>query len=125
MIVIPMPPALPAGKATATSFWDHSTASGRRMTYRTLASPYWPLGTKVRITRKDKSTVGVVEDFGPAEYAIRQHNPPALLDISEPMMKRISGSRSNTVVIHFQVIRMGSGKTYRSGGTGYALAYHS
>ncbi|GAA2102912.1 hypothetical protein [Actinomadura alba] len=113
---------MPSGTATATSFWDPQTASGKPMSYETLASPYWPLGTRVLITYNGQSTVGVVDDFGPAEWAVAQHSPPAIIDISEKMMVDFTGSRSNAVTVQFQVLEMGSGSTYRSSGTGYDLA---
>jgi hypothetical protein len=113
---------LPSGVSTATSFWDSQTASGKRMSYKTLASPYWPLGTKVKITYKGESATGVVQDFGPAEWAVAQHSPPAIVDLSEKMMDDLTGVRSNSVTVKFQVLKMGSGRTYRSGGTGYGLA---
>jgi hypothetical protein len=116
---------LPSGRATATSFWDASTASGKPMRYATLASPYWPLGTKVRVTYNGQSAVGVVEDFGPAEWAVAQHNPPAIIDISEKMMATFTGARENSVPVHFQVLKMGSGSVYRTSGTGYNLAMGS
>src|SRR3954454_1526700 len=93
--------ALPGGVSTGTSFWDASTASGKPMSYHTLASPYWPLGTKVKVTIGKKSAVGVVEDFGPAEWAVAQHNPPAIIDLSEEMMQYLTGTRSNSVPIKF------------------------
>ncbi|TLP58615.1 hypothetical protein [Microbispora triticiradicis] len=114
--------ALPSGKATATSFWDASTASGKRMRYATLASPYWPLGTKVKITYRGKSAVGVVEDFGPAEWAVAQHDIPAIVDLSEKMMADLTGVASNTVHVRFQVLKWGKGRVYRHSGTGYDLA---
>ena len=114
--------ALPSGVSTGTSFWDAQTASGKPMSYETVASPYWPLGTKVKVTIGKKSAVGVVEDFGPAEWAVAQHNPPAILDLSEEMMKYLTGTRSNSVPIKFQVLAMGHGPVYRHSGTGYDLA---
>ncbi|GAB3967695.1 hypothetical protein GCM10029978_035590 [Actinoallomurus acanthiterrae] len=114
--------ALPGGVSTATSFWDPSTASGKPMSYHTLASPYWPLGTKVKITYNGKSAIGVVEDFGPAEWAVAQHNPPALIDLSEKMMQDLSGTASNSVTIKFQVLELGKGGVYRHSGTGYDTA---
>ncbi|MFL6057259.1 MAG: RlpA-like double-psi beta-barrel domain-containing protein, partial [Actinoallomurus sp.] len=114
--------ALPAGVSTATSFWDQSTASGKPMSYHTVASPYWPLGTKVKVTYNGKSEIGIVEDFGPAEWAVAQHNPPALIDLSEEMMQHLTGVRSNSVTIKFQVLQLGNGGVYRHSGTGYATA---
>lgn len=114
---------LPGGLSTATSFWDPETASGEPMSYRTLASPYWPLGTKVKITYNGKSTVGVVDDFGPAEWAVAQHDPPAVVDLSEKMMDRLSGSTDNVVQVKFKVLDMGDGPTYRKSGTGYDSAF--
>jgi hypothetical protein len=113
---------LPGGISTGTSFWDAQTASGKPMSYHTLASPYWPLGTKVKVTIGKKSAVGVVEDFGPAEWAVAQHNPPAIVDLSEEMMQYLTGTRSNSVPIKFQVLQMGTGPVYRHAGTGYDMA---
>ncbi|MEV7807384.1 hypothetical protein AB0O28_31000 [Microbispora sp. NPDC088329] len=114
--------SLPSGVSTATSFWDAETASGKPMRYKTLASPYWPLGTEVRITYKGKSTIGVVEDFGPAEWAVAQHDIPAIIDLSEKMMADLTGVASNTVHVRFQVLKWGKGGVYRRSGTGYDLA---
>ncbi|MFG1859820.1 hypothetical protein [Microbispora bryophytorum] len=114
--------SLPSGVSTATSFWDGETASGKPMRYRTVASPYWPLGTKVRITYKGKSAIGVVEDFGPAEWAVAQHDIPAIVDLSEKMMADLTGVASNTVHVRFQVLKWGKGGVYRHSGTGYHLA---
>jgi len=114
--------SMPSGVATATSFWDAQTASGRPMRYRTIASPYWPLGTKVRITYKKKSAIGVVDDFGPAEWAVAQHDIPAIVDLSERMMADLTGVASNTVHVRFQVLKWGKGGVYRHSGTGYKLA---
>lgn len=114
--------ALPGGVSTGTSFWDDSTASGKPMSYHTLASPYWPLGTKVKISIGTKSAVGVVEDFGPAEWAVAQHDPPAIIDLSEEMMQYLTGTRSNSVPVKFQVLEMGKGPVYRHSGTGYDMA---
>jgi hypothetical protein len=113
---------LPGGISTGTSFWDAQTASGKPMSYHTLASPYWPLGTKVKVTIGKKSAVGVVEDFGPAEWAVAQHNPPAIIDLSEEMMQYLTGTRSNSVPVKFQVLEMGHGPVYRHSGTGYDMA---
>ncbi|GAA4629016.1 hypothetical protein GCM10023196_047870 [Actinoallomurus vinaceus] len=114
--------ALPGGVSTATSFWDPSTASGKPMSYQTLASPYWPLGTKVKVTYNGKSEIGIVEDFGPAEWAVAQHNPPALIDLSEKMMQHLTGTASNSITVKFQVLELGKGGVYRHSGTGYATA---
>jgi hypothetical protein len=118
----PKKAVLPGGVSTGTSFWDPATASGRPMSYHTLASPYWPLGTKVQVTIGKKSAVGVVEDFGPAEWAVAQHNPPAIIDLSEEMMQYLTGTRSNSVPVKFQVLEMGKGPVYRHSGTGYDMA---
>ncbi|WP_433323726.1 hypothetical protein [Spirillospora sp. CA-294931] len=112
----------PTGIATATSFWDPATARGARMSYDTLASPYWPLGTRVRVTYRDRSTVGVVEDFGPADWAIAQHDVPAIIDLSERMMADLTGSREHAVRIRFEVLAWGRGEVYRTSGPGYDLA---
>jgi hypothetical protein len=114
---------LPAGLATATSFWDAATASGKPMSFRTIASPYWPLGTKVKITYKGKSLIGVVDDFGPAEWAVAQHDIPAIIDLSEKMMASLTGTASNTIHANFQVLAFGHGRKYRTSGTGFDLAF--
>jgi hypothetical protein len=114
--------AFPSGTATATSFWDGQTASGKPMGYQTIASPYWPLGTKVKVTYRGRTATGVVEDFGPAEWAVAQHDIPAILDLSERMMADLTGTRSNTVHVRFEVLEWGKGRSYRRGGTGYKLA---
>jgi hypothetical protein len=113
---------LPAGRATATSFWDPQTASGKPMRYQTIASPYWPLGTKVKVTYGGQSRIGYVEDFGPAEWAVAQHDIPAILDLSERMMADLTGTRSNSVHVKFEILKWGSGRVYRHSGTGYSLA---
>lgn len=114
--------ALPGGISTGTSFWDPSTASGKPMSYHTLASPYWPLGTIVKITYGNKSAIGVVEDFGPAEWAVAQHDPPAIVDLSEKMMADLTGVASNSVTVKFQVLKYGNGRVYRNDGTGHDMA---
>lgn len=114
---------LPSGISTATSFWDPETASGKPMSYETLASPYWPLGTKVRVTYHGKSATGEVQDFGPAEWAVRQHDPPAIIDLSEKMMADLTGTRSNSVPMRFQVLKFGDGARYQRSGTGFDLAW--
>jgi hypothetical protein len=119
----PAKKALPSGISTATSFWDPGTASGNPMSFRTIASPYWPLGTTVKITYQGKSTVGVVDDFGPAEWAVAEHDIPAIIDLSEEMMASFTGSRVNTIHARFQVLKWGTGRSYRTSGTGYRLAY--
>jgi hypothetical protein len=113
---------LPSGTSTGTSFWDPETASGRSMRYETIASPYWPLGTEVKITYKGRSIIGVVDDFGPAEWAVAQHSPPAIIDLSEKMMSDFTGVRQNSIPIKFQVLKWGKGRHYVDGGTGYDLA---
>lgn len=123
-ITVEATPKLPSGRSTATSFWDDGapTASGRRMSPNTIASPYWPLGTRVKVTYRGRSAIGVVWDFGPAEWAVAQHDPPAIVDLAEPMMKRLTGSRENSVAVHFRVLKMGHGRVYRHSGSGYRLA---
>ena len=113
---------MPSGVSTGTSFWDPETASGRPMRYKTLASPYWPLGTEVKITYKGKCVIGVVDDFGPAEWAVAQHSPPAIIDLSEEMMEDFTGARQNSVPITFHVLKWGTGPRYVTSGTGYKLA---
>lgn len=114
---------LPFGTATATSFWDPATARGARMSFRTVASPYWPLGTRVRITYRGRKVTGVVEDFGPADWAIAQHDVPAIIDLSEEMMAELTGVRAESVHVRFEVLSWGHGDVYRDSGPGYGLAF--
>ncbi|WP_026411082.1 LuxR C-terminal-related transcriptional regulator [Actinomadura oligospora] len=114
---------LPSGTATATSFWDPATARGARMSHRTVASPYWPLGTRVRIVYRGHRVTGVVEDFGPADWAIAQHDVPAIVDLSEEMMAELTGMRAESVHVRFEVLSWGHGDVYRDSGPGYALAF--
>ncbi|MEV5575439.1 LuxR C-terminal-related transcriptional regulator [Spirillospora sp. NPDC052269] len=116
-------PRLPSGTATATSFWDPATAGGARMSYRTVASPYWPLGTRVRIAYRGHRVTGVVEDFGPADWAIEQHDIPAIVDLSEEMMAELTGVRAESVHVRFEVLSWGHGDVYRDSGPGYRLAF--
>ncbi|POM22416.1 LuxR family transcriptional regulatory, chaperone HchA-associated [Actinomadura rubteroloni] len=114
---------LPRGVATATSFWDAATARGARMSARTVASPYWPLGTRVRVSYRGRSAVGVVQDFGPAAWAVAQHAPPAIIDLSEPMMAALTGRRVHAVPVRFEVLAFGAGPVYRTSGPGHDLAF--
>ncbi|MFC5187265.1 LuxR C-terminal-related transcriptional regulator [Actinomadura harenae] len=116
-------PRLPSGTATATSFWDQATARGARMSYRTVASPYWPLGTRVRIGYRGRRVTGVVEDFGPADWAIAQHDIPAIVDLSEEMMAELTGVRVHAVHVRFEVLSWGHGDVYRDSGPGHGLAF--
>ncbi|WP_018656138.1 hypothetical protein [Actinomadura flavalba] len=114
---------LPSGVATATSFWDAATARGARMSYVTIASPYWPLGTRVRVTHRGRAAQGVVQDFGPAAWAVAQHRVPAIIDLSEAMMADLTGRRSHAVRVRFEVLKWGRGPVYRATGPGYRLAF--
>nr|WP_272918095.1 RlpA-like double-psi beta-barrel domain-containing protein [Actinomadura rayongensis] len=116
---------LPHGVATATSFWDAATARGARMSARTVASPYWPLGTRVRVSYGGRSADGVVQDFGPAAWAVAQHAPPAIIDLSEPMMAALTGRRVHAVPVRFEVLAFGTGPVYRTSGPGYDLAFRT
>jgi hypothetical protein len=116
---------LPSGVATATSFWDPLVVLNRRMTTKTLASPYWPLGTRVRISYGRRTVVGVVRDFGPAPWAIAQHRIPAIIDTAEPMMRQLTGVRVNAVPVHFEVLNWGPGHYWLTAGPGYGLAMGS
>jgi hypothetical protein len=116
-------PSLACGTATATSFHDPDTASGVRTSYETIASPFWPLGTIVKLTHQGRSTIGIVQDFGPEEWAVARHPLPAIIDISTDMMNDLTGAPDNAVPVRFQVIEWGDGKHYRSSGTGRDLAY--
>lgn len=122
-VAVPTSMGMPCGASTATSFHDPGTASGRSMSYHTIASPYWPLGTKVRIIYRTRSVVGVVEDFGPAQWAVAQHAIPAIIDMSTDMMRDLTGIADNAVPIRFQVLEWGRGELYRISGVGRDRAY--
>ncbi|WP_344832806.1 hypothetical protein [Actinocorallia longicatena] len=116
---------LPSGIATATSFWDPLVTQNGRMTGKTVASPYWPLGTRVRITYRRRTVVGIVRDFGPAPWAVAQHPIPAIIDTAEPMMARLTGHRVDAVPVRFQVLSWGTGRSWLTSGPGYRLAMGS
>jgi rare lipoprotein A (peptidoglycan hydrolase) len=122
-VVVPTSMGMPCGTSTATSFHDPGTASGRSMSYHTIASPYWPLGTRVRISYQDRNVVGVVEDFGPAQWAVAQHEIPAIIDVSTDMMSDLTGVADNTVRVRFRVLEWGRGASYRAEGVGRDRAY--
>lgn len=122
-VSVPTSMGMPCGASTATSFNDPGTASGRSMSYHTIASPYWPLGTKVRITYRGRGVVGVVEDFGPAQWAVAQHAIPAIIDVSTDMMRDLTGVADDAVPVRFQVLEWGRGTLYRISGVGRDRAY--
>ncbi|RFU38234.1 hypothetical protein DZF91_28725 [Actinomadura logoneensis] len=93
------------------------------MSFRTVASPYWPLGTRVRVAYRGRRATGVVEDFGPAGWAVAQHDVPAILDLSEEMMRELTGRREHAVQVRFEVLSWGHGDVYRDSGPGHALAF--
>lgn len=99
-------------RAEASSYWGVQTASGKRMTATTIASPYLPLNTIVQIKYKGKSAQGVVEDFGPADWVMAV-NPDRFLDIAEPMMEQLTGKRGNVIQVEYRVIAYGRGRVYR------------
>jgi len=92
------------------------------MSYATVASPYWPLGTRVQISYRGRTVEGVVQDFGPADWAIAQHEIPAIIDLSEAMMADLTGRREHAIEVRFQVLEWGKGDVYRASGPGYDLA---
>lgn len=102
------------GNARASSFWDdfQPTASGRQMRFQTIASPYLPLGTQLEVMYKGKRVKGIVEDLGPADWVMKQ-DPTRFLDLSEPMMKYLTGQRGNVAGVQYRVTKWGSGRSYR------------
>lgn len=103
-----------AGWATAraSSYWGSQTASGKAMTATTIASPYLPLGTVVEVAYKGKSATGTVWDFGPADWVMLA-DPTRFLDLAEPMMGNLSGTKSNTIGVQYKVTSYGTGRIYR------------
>lgn len=99
-------------KAEASSYWGVQTASGRRMTGSTIASPYFPLGTVLEVEYNGKTMVGTVWDFGPADWVMAT-NPDRFIDLAEPMMKSLTGSASNVVKVNYRVTKWGTGRQYR------------
>lgn len=98
--------------AEASSYWGIQTASGKKMTATTIASPYLPLGTQVEINYKGKTVSGTVWDFGPADWVMAT-NPDRFLDLAEPMMQQLTGTKSNTVKVKYRITRYGTGRIYR------------
>lgn len=128
---------LPSGKTTATTYGsprDIATggdngkqASGIPHHRGSVSSSYWPMGTKVKLTgKKGKSLTGTVEEFGPAAFAINQHNPKAIVDLGWKTGQFFPGIGSDgTGVLDFQVVSWGKGKHYsgaKKGGPGWDLA---
>lgn len=103
-----------AGWATcrASSYWGSKTASGRSMTGTTIASPYLPLGTVVEIAHKGKQVTGTVWDFGPADWVMLT-DPTRFLDLAEPLMASLTGTKSNTLGVQYKVTAYGTGRIYR------------
>ena len=99
-------------KAEASSYWGVMTASGKRMTPTTIASPYFPLGTVLQIEYKGKVVSGTVWDFGPADWVMAA-NPDRFIDLAEPMMKELTGRASNVVKVNYRVLTWGTGRQYR------------
>lgn len=100
-----------SGNTVMTSFWDPTTASGKKMNAGTISSSVIPMGSKLNVKVGGKSANGTVEDLGPAGFVYKRHHPKALLDLSEPMMQKLTGRRSNTVNGSFSVTKRGTGRT--------------
>src|SRR5690606_29134614 len=88
-------------KAEASSYWGVMTASGKRMTPTTIASPYFPLGTVLQIEYKGKVVSGTVWDFGPADWVMAA-NPDRFIDLSVPMMQAETGRAFNEEKVNIQ-----------------------
>ncbi len=102
------------GSARASSFWDPATASGRPMESTTIASPYLPIGTKVSVRANGKTVAGTVTDFGPADWVMAS-DPTRFLDLAEPMMLKLSGTKSNVIGVEYSITKYGTGAVYRPG----------
>ncbi len=100
--------------AEASSFWDPGapTASGRPMDKSTVASPYLPLGTEVDVNYKGKTVHGTIWDAGPADWVMAA-NPDRFLDIAEPMMVALTGSKGNVIKVKYRITKYGTGRIYR------------
>lgn len=100
------------GNARASSYWGENTAEGIRMNGSTIASPYLPLGTIVEVRKNGKTVRGRVGDFGPADWVMRG-DPSRFLDLAEPMMQTLTGTRSNLTGVSYRILKYGTGRIYR------------
>lgn len=99
-------------KARASSFWGAQTASGRPMDSQTIASPYLPLGTQITVEYKGKTVSGTVWDLGPADWVMAA-DPSRFLDLAEPMMEALTGTKSTVIPVNYKVTTYGNGRIYR------------
>jgi len=104
------------GSARASSYWGENTAEGKRMNGTTIASPYLPLGTIVQVRKGNKTVQGRVGDFGPADWVMKG-DPTRFLDLAEPMMQSLTGSRSNLTGVSYKILKYGTGRIYRPNST--------
>ena len=103
------------GTAFATYYWDGNvpTASGRRMDSTTIASPTWPLGTKVSMAVNGrKPVVGTVWDFGPADWVVHRNNNKQMIDLATPLSAKLFGGASNGMV-QYKILSKGTGRSYK------------
>ncbi|MBO2455010.1 hypothetical protein J4573_48540 [Actinomadura barringtoniae] len=118
--------AVLTGTTTSSYFWDDGSgvngdtgapASGKPMQKGMFASPSWPLGTKVKVTYKDRSVTGFVGDRGPGEPSHRgvmldldTYTFRHLLDGGQPASKYDAGSDEGHLKgVRYEVISWGSG----------------
>lgn len=102
-----------SGRTVFTSFWDdfQPMANGRRMHGKALASSYIPMGSRIRVVINGKSEVGTVDDLGPAKFVYDRWRGRPVIDIAEPMMQRLTGSRVNTTFGSHELLSVGRGRT--------------
>lgn len=140
----PVPSASPSKKPSgpkvlrtrnfrASYFWDDGSgvngdtgapASGKHMQKGLFASPMWPLGTKVRVTRSKRSVTGFIGDFGPGTPAQRSYHP-ILIDLDtytfrylydghKPTSRYNAGSVTpGSIKVKVEVLKWGTGRTFK------------
>jgi rare lipoprotein A (peptidoglycan hydrolase) len=120
------PKAVYAGKTTASYFWDDGSgingdtgapASGEPMQKGLFASPSWPLGTKVKVTYKDRSITGFIGDRGPGSPSssgvmldLDTYTFRYLLDGGKPDSDYDAGTGEGHIQgVKYEVLKWGSG----------------
>jgi hypothetical protein len=92
-----------------TWFNDYRTASGRRR-WNTIASSYLPLGSAIKVEGPRGTSVGMVDDLGPARFVYARHPGQAVFDLSPGIMRAVHGSLNNFRG-RWQLVKVGSGRT--------------
>lgn len=116
----------------ASYFWDDGSgvngdtgapASGKKMAKWSAASPMWPMGTIVRVTRGKRVKTVEVIDMGPGKPAERTTNPIMidldtytfryLYDGKKPKSRYNAGVSAGHITVKVEVLKWGKGASYK------------